>query len=323
MKRALVVGVTGQDGAYLTQLLLNKRYRVFGLTRSSSLSNTQGLRYLGIDGRVELIEGDVTDQESILKALHAAEPEEVYNLAAQSSVGISWQEPILTAHITATGAIRVLEAIRRVNPAIRFYQASTSEMFGDATEPAQSETTPFRPRNPYAVAKLCAHWATVNYRESFGLFACAGILFSHESPIRGLNFVTRKITDGVARIKRGLASKLLLGNLATRRDWGFAGDYVEAMWLMLQAQEPRDYVVATGRTASIEDFCRVAFAHAGLDWCEYVKVDRSLMRPADVRTQCGNATRAKIDLGWQPGIPFERLVAMMVDADLARLSSDG
>jgi GDPmannose 4,6-dehydratase len=239
MKRALVIGVTGQDGAYLSRLLLDKGYRVFGLNRSSSLSNTERLRYLGVDGEVELLEGDVTDQESILRVLHAAEPEEVYNLAAQSSVRASWQQPVLTAHITGTGTVKVLEAIRSVNPAIRFYQASTSEMFGEATEPVQSETTIFRPRSPYAAAKLFAHWATVNYRESFGLFACAGILFTHESPIRGFDFVARKVTHGVARIKRGLASKLFLGNLTPRRDWGFAGDYVEAMWLMLQAHEPR------------------------------------------------------------------------------------
>jgi GDPmannose 4,6-dehydratase len=323
MKRALVIGVTGQDGAYLTRLLLDKGYRVFGLNRSSSVSKTERLRYLGIDGQVDLLEGDVTDQESILRALHAAEPEEVYNLAAQSSVRASWQQPVLTAHVTGTGTVTVLEAIRSVNPAIRFYQASTSEMFGEATEPVQSETTIFRPRSPYAAAKLFAHWATVNYRESFGLFACAGILFTHESPIRGLDFVARKITHGVARIKRGLASKLFLGNLTPRRDWGFAGDYVEAMWLMLQAHEPRDYVVATGRTASIEDFCRLAFAHAGLDWCEHVEVDQRLLRPADVSTQCGNAARAKMDLGWEPRTGLDRLVAMMVDADLARVSNDG
>jgi GDPmannose 4,6-dehydratase len=322
MKRALVIGVTGQDGAYLSRLLLDKGYRVFGLNRSSSLSNTERLRFLGVDGEVELIEGDVTDQESILRALHTAEPEEVYNLAAQSSVRVSWQQPVLTAHVTGTGAITVLEVIRRVNSAIRFYQASTSEMFGEATEPVQSETTIFRPRSPYAAAKLFAHWATVNYRESFGLFACAGILFTHESPVRGLDFVARKITRGVARIKRGLASKLSLGNLTPRRDWGFAGDYVEAMWLMLQAREPRDYVVATGRTASIEDFCRLAFAHAGLDWREHVEVDQRLLRPGDVSTQCGNAARAKMDLGWEPRTGLDRLVAMMVDADLARVSSD-
>ena len=318
-----MIGVTGQDGAYLSRLLLDKGYRVFGLNRSSSLSNTERLRYLGVDGEVELLEGDVTDQESILRVLHAAEPEEVYNLAAQSSVRASWQQPVLTAHITGTGTVKVLEAIRSVNPAIRFYQASTSEMFGEATEPVQSETTIFRPRSPYAAAKLFAHWATVNYRESFGLFACAGILFTHESPIRGFDFVARKVTHGVARIKRGLASKLFLGNLTPRRDWGFAGDYVEAMWLMLQAHEPRDYVVATGRTASIEDFCRLAFAHAGLDWREHVEVDQKLLRPGDVSTQCENAARAKMDLGWEPRTGLERLVAMMVDADLARVSSDG
>jgi GDPmannose 4,6-dehydratase len=322
VKRALVVGVTGQDGAYLSRLLLDKGYRVFGLNRSELL-NTERLHYLGIDGLVEPIEGDVTDQGSIVRALRTAEPEEVYNLAAQSSVAASWQQPGLTCHVTGIGAITLLEAIRLVNPSIRFYQASTSEMFGDATDPMQSETTRFHPRNPYAAAKLFAHWTTINYRESYGMFACAGILFNHESPIRGLNFVTRKISHGVARIKRGLGSQISLGNLAARRDWGFAGDYAEAMWLMLQAREPKDYVVATGHTASVEDFCRLAFAHAALNWRDHVKVDASLMRPADVSALCGNASRARIDLGWEPRTGLEQLVAMMVDADLARVSSEG
>src|SRR5262245_1683254 len=319
MKRALIIGVTGQDGAYLAKLLLDKGYRVAGLHRHTSLPNIARLQHLAIDQQVELVEGDVTDQGSIIRALRQADPDEVYNLAAQSFVGVSWQEPILTAQVTGIGALTVLEAIRSVNPQTRFYQASTSEMFGAAEDPTQSETTPFRPRSPYATAKLLAHWATGNYRESFGMFACAGILFNHESPLRGLDFVTRKITHAVARIRCGLATELTLGTTAVRRDWGFAGDYVEAMWRMLQAPEPRDYTVATGRAASVEDFCRLAFAHAGLDWREHVRVDPELMRPADVWALCGNASRAKVELGWEPRVDLEQLVAMMVDADLARV----
>jgi GDPmannose 4,6-dehydratase len=250
--------------------------------------------------------------------MRTAEPDEVYNLAAQSFVGASWQQPALTSEVTGVGAVNVLEAVRIVDPKIRFYQASTSEMFGLAQEEPQSETTPFHPRSPYAVSKLMAHWMTVNYRESFGLFACAGILFNHESPIRGIEFVTRKITDGVARIKRGLATELRLGNLEAKRDWGFAGDYVEAMWLMLQASEPREYVVATGRTSSVGDFCRMAFAHVGLNYQDYVRIDQQFSRPAEVPSLWGNATRAKVDLGWEPKVNLEELVAMMVEADLRR-----
>ena len=319
MKRALIIGVTGQDGAYLAKLLLDKGYRVFGLQRRTSLPNAARLEYLGIGQQVELVDGDVTDQGSIIRALRLADPDEVYNLAGQSFVGVSWQEPILTAEVTGVGAITVLEAVRSVNREIRFYQASTSEMFGATEEPVQSETTPFRPRSPYATAKLLAHWATVNYRESFGMFASAGILFNHESPLRGLDFVTRKVTHAVARIKRGLASEVRLGNTAVRRDWGFAGDYVEAMWRMLQASEPRDYVVATGRSASVEDFCRIAFAHVGLNWRDHVRVDPNLVRPADVWALCGDASRAKFELGWEPRVDLEQLVPMMVDADLARI----
>jgi GDPmannose 4,6-dehydratase len=319
VKRALIIGVTGQDGAYLARLLLDKGYRVFGLHRRTSVPNTERLHYLGVADDVVLLEGDVLDQGSIARALRAADPEEVYNLAAQSFVGSSWQQPVLTTQVTGTGALVVLEAVLAVNPRIRFYQASTSEMFGAATGPVQSEVTPFRPRSPYATAKLFAHWTTVNYRESFGMFACAGILFNHESPIRGLDFVTRKITCGAARIKRGLASELHLGNLAAKRDWGFAGDYVQAIWLMLQAPEPRDYVVATGRTATVEDFCRLAFSHAGLDWRDHVRVDPTLLRPADVPALCGDASLVKLDLGWQARVDLEQLAAMMVDADLARV----
>ena len=320
MKRALVTGVTGQDGAYLAKFLVKSGYRVFGLHRRTSVPNTERLHYLGVADDVVLLEGDVTDQGSIERALRAAEPQEVYNLAAQSFVGTSWQQPALTTQVTGTGALVVLEAIRAVNPAIRFYQASTSEMFGAAVEPVQSEATPFRPRSPYAIAKLLAHWTTVNYRESFGMFACAGILFNHESPIRGLDFVTRKITHGAARIRRGLASHLYLGNLTARRDWGFAGDYVEAIWRMLQAPEPRDYVVATGRSASVEDFCHLAFSHVGLDWRDHVHVDPNLLRPAEVTGLCGDASRAKRELAWEPRVSVEQLAALMVDADLARIS---
>jgi GDPmannose 4,6-dehydratase len=322
MKRALITGVTGQDGAYLSKLLLGKGYKVYGVDRRTSLATTDRLDYLGVIHDVTLLDGDVTDQGSMVRALRTAEPDEVYNLAAQSFVGASWQQPALTAEVTGVGAVNVLEAVRHVNPKIRFYQASTSEMFGLAQEEPQSETTPFHPRSPYAVSKLLAHWMTVNYRESFGLFTCAGILFNHESPIRGIEFVTRKITDGVARIKRGLASELRLGNLEAKRDWGFAADYVEAMWLMLQANEPREYVVATGRTSSVGDFCRMAFAHVGLEWQDYVRVDQQFARPAEVPALWGNATKAKVELGWEPTVSLEELVAMMVEADLRRVGGE-
>ena len=322
MKRALITGITGQDGAYLSKLLLSKGYKVYGVDRRTSLATTDRLHYLGVVDDVTLLDGDVTDQGSLVRALRTAEPDEVYNLAAQSFVGASWQQPALTAEVTGVGAVNVLEAIRTVNAKIRFYQASTSEMFGLAQEEPQSETTPFHPRSPYAVSKLMAHWMTVNYRESFGLFTCAGILFNNESPIRGIEFVTRKITDGVARIKHGLARELRLGNLEAKRDWGFAGDYVEAMWLMLQADEPREYVVATGRTSSVGEFCRMAFAHVGLDWRDYVRVDRQFSRPAEVPALWGDASRAKVDLGWEPKVSLEELVAMMIEADLRRVADE-
>ena len=322
MKRALITGITGQDGAYLSKLLLSKGYKVYGVDRRTSLATTDRLHYLAVVDDVTLLDGDVTDQGSLVRALRTAEPDEIYNLAAQSFVGASWQQPALTAEVTGVGAVNVLEAIRHVNPKIRFYQASTSEMFGLAQEEPQSETTPFHPRSPYAVSKLMAHWMTVNYRESFGLFTCAGILFNHESPIRGIEFVTRKITDGVARIKHGLANELRLGNLEAKRDWGFAGDYVEAMWLMLQANDPREYVVATGRTSSVGDFCRMAFAHVGLNWRDYVRVDQQFARPAEVPALWGNATRAKVELGWEPTVSLEELVVMMVEADLRRVAEE-
>jgi GDPmannose 4,6-dehydratase len=323
MKRALITGVTGQDGAYLARFLLEKGYSVYGLDRRTSLATTTRLHELGIYDYVTLLDGDVTDHGSVVRALRIAEPSEVYNLAAQSFVGSSWKQPVLTASVTAVGALTVLEAIRSVNAKIRFYQASTSEMFGVSSAERQSETTPFRPRSPYAVAKLFAHWSTINYRESYQMFACAGILFNHESPLRGIDFVTRKITDGVARIALGSATELRLGNLDARRDWGFAGDYVRAMWSMLQADSPEEYVVATGRSVSVGDFCRIAFDYVGLDWTEYVKSDPNLVRPAEVPALCGDATKARIRLSWQPTVSLEGLVAMMVEADLKRITAGG
>jgi len=322
MRRAFITGITGQDGAYLSKFLLEKGYKVYGVDRRTSLPTTERLRYLGVADEVMLLDGDVSDQGSLVRALQTAEPDEVYNLAAQSFVGASWQQPVLTMATTGIGAVNVLEAIRLVNPRIRFYQASTSEMFGLATEPVQSERTPFHPRSPYAIAKLFAHWTTINYRESYGLFACAGILFNHESPLRGLEFVTRKITDGVARIKLGVAKELRLGNLDAKRDWGFAGDYVRAMWLMLGAEKPDEYVVATGHTTSVREFCRIAFECVGLNWKDYVTVDPKFARPADVPTLCGNAERVKVELAWQATTTLDELIAMMVEADLKRVGNE-
>jgi GDPmannose 4,6-dehydratase len=322
MRHALITGVTGQDGAYLSKLLLESGYRVYGLDRRTSTPTTERLHYLEVADRVVLLDGDVTDQGSMVRALEGAEPDEVYNLAAQSFVGSSWRQPVLTTEVNAVGTVNVLEAIRLVNPKIRFYQASTSEMFGLTAEPVQSETSPFHPRSPYAIAKLCAHWTTINYRESYGMFACAGILFNHESPVRGIEFVSRKITDGVARIKHGLATDLRMGNLKAKRDWGFSGDYVRAMRLMLQADDAREYVVATGRAVTVEEFCRLAFAYAGLDWREYVRVDPQIARPADVPALCGNAAKVKAELGWQPTTMLEDLIAMMVEADLKRVRDE-
>jgi len=320
MPTALLTGVTGQDGAYLSEFLLGKGYRVVGLLRRSASSDVIGerLRWLGVLDRVELVDGNLTDLSSLIRVVQAVAPDEVYNLAAQSFVAASWQQPLLTGTVTGLGAANVLEALRIVRPQARFYQASSSEMFGKIQHPVQSETTPFYPRSPYGVAKLYAHWMTVNYRESFGLHANSGILFNHESPLRGIEFVTRKVTDGVARIKLGLAETLDLGNLDATRDWGHARDYVRAMWLMLQQEQPDDYVIATGRTTSIRELCRIAFAHAGLEWQTHVRVAERLMRPAEVEVLLGDATKAGTRLGWTPEVGLEAMIAEMVDADLAR-----
>ena len=318
-KQALITGITGQDGSYLAELLLDKGYEVYGMVRRSSTENFERIGHL--TDRVRLVQADLLDQSSLVEALEEAQPEEVYNLGAQSFVPTSWRQPVLTAEFTAVGVTRLLEAIRRVNPDIRLYQASSSEMFGKVREVPQSETTPFYPRSPYGVAKAYGHFITVNYRESYGLFAVSGILFNHESPRRGLEFVTRKISDGVARIKLGLADELRLGNLDAKRDWGFAGDYVEAMWLMLQAETPEDYVIATGEEHSVEEFADLAFAHAGLDRNQHVKTDPAFLRPAEVDHLVGDAAKAREQLGWEPRVSFRELVEMMVDADLERLSS--
>jgi len=320
MKRALITGVTGQDGAYLSQLLLAKGYAVFGLLRRSASADVvaERLRWLGIADQVTLVDGNLTDISSIIRALNEAQPDEVYNLAAQSFVKASWNQPLLTGQVTAMGAGNVLEAVRLVRPQARLYQASSSEMYGLIQEKVQSEKTPFYPRSPYAVAKLYAHWLTVNYRESFGLHASSGILFNHESPLRGIEFVTRKVTDGVARIKLGLASELAMGNLDATRDWGHARDYVEGMWRMLQQDRPGDYVLATGRTTSVREFCRLAFAHAGLDYEAHVRVDPGFLRPAEVDVLFGDASRARERLGWAPTISLEAMIGEMVDADLVR-----
>jgi GDPmannose 4,6-dehydratase len=317
-RRALITGITGQDGSYLAELLLEKGYDVFGMTRRASTENVERISHL--TDRVTLIQGDLLDPHSLVSALRTAEPHEVYNLAAQSFVPTSWNQPVLTAEFTGLGVTRLLEAIRTVDPDIRFYQASSSEMFGKVREAPQTEQTPFHPRSPYGVAKTYGHYITVNYRESFGLFAVSGILFNHESPRRGLEFVTRKISDGVARIKLGLADDLVLGNIDAERDWGFAGDYVEAMWRILQQDEPDDYVVATGEPHSVREFYETAFAHAGLDSERYVKTDPEFMRPAEVDHLVGDASKAKRDFGWEPRHTFRVLVEMMVDADLERLS---
>ena len=320
MPTALVTGVTGQDGAYLAQLLLGKGYRVVGLLRRSASSDVIGerLRWLGILGDVELVDGNLTDISSLIRIMQDVKPDEIYNLAAQSFVAASWQQPLLTGSVTAMGAGNLLEAARLVLPTARIYQASSSEMFGLIQEPRQSERTPFYPRSPYGVAKLYAHWMTVNYRESFGLHASSGILFNHESPLRGIEFVTRKVTDGAARIKLGLADHLPLGNLDAKRDWGHARDYVQAMYLMLQQDKPDDYVIATGITTSIRDLCRLAFGHVGLDYEDKVRVDPRFMRPAEVDVLLGDATKARDVLGWVPATPLADMVAEMVEADLAR-----
>jgi GDPmannose 4,6-dehydratase len=320
-KKALVTGVTGQDGAYLSKLLLEKGYEVHGLLRRSASADVidSRLKWIGVAGKIVLHDGNLTDLSGLIRVLNEVRPDEVYNLAAQSFVKSSWQQPLLTGTVTGLGAANMLEAVRLVRPEARFYQASSSEMYGLIQEPVQSETTPFYPRSPYAAAKLYAHWMTVNYRESFGLHASSGILFNHESPLRGIEFVTRKITDAAARIKLGLQDKVALGNLDATRDWGHARDYVKAMWLMLQQDTPDDYVVATGRTTSVRDFCRLAFAHVGLNMENHITVDERFLRPAEVDVLLGNPAKAKEKLGWTAETSLEDLVAEMVEADLARL----
>ena len=316
-KRALITGITGQDGSYLAELLLREGYEVFGLVRRHSITSFERINHL--QDKIELISGDLLDQRSLVSALRAARPQEVYNLGSQSSVSVSWEQPILTSEVTGLGATRILEAIYACDKDIRFYQASTSELFGKAQGTPQNEQTAFYPRSPYGVSKLYAHWITINYRESYGLFACAGILFNHESERRGHEFVTRKITNGVARIKWGLDQELSLGNLNARRDWGYAGDFVRAMWMMLQQDEPDDYVIATGTSRTVGEFCEVAFAHAGLDWRQYVVVDESFFRPAEVDGLLGDASKAREKLGWEPDVSFEEMVQQMVDSDLEQV----
>jgi GDPmannose 4,6-dehydratase len=317
-KRAMITGITGQDGSYLAEFLLDKGYEVFGVVRRSSTENLDRISHL-VD-QVTLVQADLLDQGSLVSALEDAGPAEVYNLAAQSFVPTSWSQPVLTAEFTAVGVTRMLEAIRKVDPTIRFYQASSSEMFGKVREVPQNEQTPFYPRSPYGVAKVYGHFITVNYRESYDLFAVSGILFNHSSPRRGLEFVSRKVSDGVARIKLGLADALYLGNLDSKRDWGFAGDYVEAMWLMMQRDEPEDFVVASGEEHSIHELVRIAFGHAGLDLSDHVRVDSKFLRPAEVDHLVGDASKAKEKLGWKPRTSFRELIEMMVDADLERLT---
>jgi GDPmannose 4,6-dehydratase len=319
-KKALVTGVTGQDGAYLSQLLLEKGYAVHGLVRRSSHSEQfdHRLRWLGIQNDVEFVDGNLTDLSSLTRIVRLIQPDEVYNLGAQSFVKSSWDQPVLTANVTGTGALNVLEALRLEAPHARFYQASSSEMFGLVQQPIQTEKTPFYPRSPYAVAKLFAHWTTINYRESFGMFAVSGILFNHESPLRGLEFVTRKVTDGAARIKLGLNEQLRMGNMDARRDWGHAKDYVRAMWLMLQQEKPDDFVIATGRTTSVRDMVRIAFGHVGLNPEDHIVLDPKFARPAEVEILLGNAGKAKEKLGWEATIGLEEMIVEMVEADLKR-----
>jgi GDPmannose 4,6-dehydratase len=320
-KRALVTGITGQDGAYLAELLLSKGYDVFGLVRRSSTAevNDHRLRWLNVLDKVTLIDGDLLDLSVLVRTIKECQPDEVYNLGAQSFVKTSWQQPILTAQATGVGVLNVLEAVRIERPQARFYQASSSEMYGLIQEPLQSESTPFYPRSPYAVAKLFGHWITVNYRESFGIHASSGILFNHESPLRGVEFVTRKVTDGVAKIKAGLASELRLGNIDAKRDWGHARDYVRAMWLMLQQDKAEDFVVATGVTTTVRDMCRIAFEHVGLDMDKHLVIDPKLFRPAEVDVLLGDPSKARATLGWAPRISLDAMIREMVDADMARL----
>lgn len=321
-KSALITGITGQDGAYLARLLLDKGYKVYGLDRRTSTITTERLKYLGIEDRIELLDGDLIDLASIIRAIQIAKPQEFYNLAAQSFVHTSFNQPILTAQVTGVGVLNCLEAIRAIDTKIRFYQASTSEMYGKIKQPVQDEDTPFHPRSPYGAAKMFGHWITVNYRESYNMFACSGILFNHESPLRGIEFVTRKVTDAAARIKLGKQKELRLGNIDAKRDWGFAGDYVEAMWLMLQQNEPEDYVIATGRTTTVRDMCKIAFSHVGLNYEDYVVVDPKFYRPAEVDVLLGSPAKAKARLGWEPKTSLEELIVMMVEADLERVAKN-
>ncbi len=319
-KRALITGITGQDGSYLAEFLLEQGYEVIGMVRRTSTVNFDRIRHIQDD--IIIAQGDLLDQSSIMDIIHEYHPEEVYNLAAQSFVPTSWRQPVLTGEFTALGVTRVLEAIRLVDPNIRFYQASSSEMFGKVREVPQKETTPFYPRSPYGVAKVYGHWITVNYRESYDIFAVSGILFNHESPRRGLEFVTHKVTYGAAKIKLGLANELRLGNLDAKRDWGYAGDYVRAMWMMLQQPEPDDYVIATGKTHSVRELCEVAFGYLGLDYRDYVVTDPRFYRPAEVDQLVGDASKAKRVLGWEPQVSFEELIQMMVDADMKALKEE-
>ena len=321
MKTALITGITGQDGSYLAEFLLEKGYRVVGMQRRSSTETVGRIAHL-LD-KIELVQGDLLDQLSLIEIIKRYQPDEVYNLAAQSFVPTSWQQPVLTGEFTALGVTRMLEAIRLVKPDAKFYQASSSEMFGKVREVPQRETTPFYPRSPYGVSKVYGHWITVNYRESYNLFAVSGILFNHESERRGLEFVTRKVTHGVAKIKLGLAKELRLGNLDAQRDWGYAPDYVRAMWLMLQQDQPDDFVIATGRTHSVRRLCEIAFGCVGLDWRDYVVVDPALIRPAEVDLLVGDASKARAVLGWEPTVSFEEMIERMVDADLRFLRGDG
>jgi GDPmannose 4,6-dehydratase len=321
LPRALITGVTGQDGAYLSQLLLEKGYEVFGMARRTSTGGFQDgrLRWLGIVDHVKIVDGDLHDLSSLLRLIKDIEPDEVYNLAAQSFVGTSWHQPVLTAQVTALGVTNMLEAVRLARPSARFYQASSSEMYGLIQETHQSEKTPFYPRSPYAVAKLYGHWITVNYRESFGLHASSGILFNHESPLRGIEFVTRKVTDGVARIKLGMGDKLALGNIDAKRDWGHARDYVRAMWMMLQEDQADDYVIATGVTTTVRDMCKIAFGHVGLKIDDHLYIDPALFRPAEVDVLLGDPAKAQAKLGWRSEITLEQMITEMVEADLERL----
>lgn len=318
MTKALITGITGQDGAYLADFLLKKNYKVYGLTARRSSDAKWRLRELGIEKDIIYIDGDMMDGSSINAAVTNVEPDEIYNLAAQSFVGVSWNQPIYTSLVDGIGVTHLLEAIRKINTSIKFYQASTSEMFGLIQADQQNETTPFYPRSPYAVAKLYGHWITVNYRESFDLHASSGILFNHESPLRGIEFVTRKVTDAASKIKLGKQKKLVLGNIDSKRDWGFAGDYVEAMWLMLQQKKPDDFVIATGTTTTVREMCKIAFEYVGLDYLDYLEQDKKFMRPSEVDVLLGDPSKAKKILGWQPKIDLKQLIEMMVSADLER-----